>query len=635
MLDKLRSAVNSWPARILLGFVLLSFVAWGGHSALQGESDNNLMVSGKISVNAAAYETALRNEVQRLSMRIGRYLTPEEIKNFGLEQLVYNSLYRGLLLDNAAAAMKIGASDKNVAELLSRDRFFSGENGQFDLSNFNFYLQTLRMKREAFLDMFYVKAAKRDQITAALQDGLDAPDIFYRALALYQRQTRNVDYAVLQPAALSAAGEPDSAALEQWFKDNGAAFRTPEYRQISMISVTPQDIARPDSVSGAAVAAYYAAHKERYLESAEKRSFDLIRFTDKKAADAARAAIESAIKDGESAEQAFAAYGKRGIGKFERQQPIAQADLPALLGAEVFSLSQGEISSAINDLQGSVLIFLRKVIAAQPKAQAAAESQIRQAIARETAAAAMPDYRKKIEDARFEGADLKAVAARYHLPLRVITLDKEGKDRDGKNADFPQSAALLPNIFAAAENVDADPLNLRDGGYLWYNIDKVIAPRLPALAEVRAKATEAWKREEQRQQLDNRAADLARELNKGADFAVLAKKNNLVLQHLEKLPRSPVNEKLGQTTQAAVFAAVRGESGFNIGADEATRVVFRVNAIAEPQNAGRDMFSTAERENISGRLAMDFLGQYLAAQAQLTPIRTNMSVYNRLLQAQN
>jgi|GEM_PF-1804166 len=635
MLDQLRSAVNSWPAKIVLCLVLVSFIAWGGQSAFLAGNDDTLMATETNSVSASVYDMSLRNEVLRLSMRIGRYITPDEIRRLGLEQAVFRGLYQNLLLDNEVEQMKLGLSNKNIAALLAQDPLFKGADGRFDISAFNFYLQNLRIKRDDFLNNFYTRAALRNQLVAALQGGLDAPESFYQAWALYQRQTRNVDYVEITAASLGAGAKPDTDTLADWFKANSEQFKTPEYRQISYISLSAPDITRPEAVDEAAIAAYYQAHRQIYLESAEKRSYDLVRFADKKSAEAAHSAVMAAISGGQKPAEALAAYAGRQSGKIEHKNAVAQADLPALLGAEIFALPQGAVSGVIDDLQGPVLVYVRQVEAARPKALSAVRAQIRQDIARENAAAALPAYRKKIEDARFDGVSLKDIAAQYHLSLHFVTLDAAGLTPQKQAADFPHEAALLANIFAAAENIDADPLNLPDGGYLWYNIDKIIPPRQPDFAEAQAQAMAAWQQEDRQHRLDNQATKLAETLNKGGDFAALARNYNLFLRHEAALSRNAADKMLSQAALAAIFSVVKGESGLTTGAKDDSRIVFRVNAINEPQNAGRNLLGAEEQASIATRLAMDFLNLHIAAQAKQTPVRIHQTVYDRLMQTQN
>lgn len=631
MLDKLRSTVNSWPAKILLCLILLSFVAWGGRSAFENSGSDTLLTSSDNSVSAEAYDATLRNEVLRLSMRIGRYLTPEEIKRFGLESAVYSMLYNNLLFDDAAQKLHIGVSDKNAAELLAHDSLFSGGTGKFDIAAFNFYLQNLRMKREAFLDRFYIQAARRGQLISALQDGIDAPAVFYKALALYQLQTRNIDYAIVSPSALDSITEPDNAALSSWFRINKEQFRTPEYRQISYITLQAEDISGTDKIDDAATAAYYKAHKKQFLETAEKRSFDLIRFSDKNSADSAYAGIETALKSGKTPQEAF----EQAAVKIEHRDSVTQESLPTLLGAEIFALKPNMVSSVINDLQGPVLIYVRKIEEAKMKPLAAAAEQIRHDIAREKTEAALPEYRKKIEDLRYDGASLKEIAAQYHLTLHTVTLDNKGNSPQGKFSDFPQSAAILPHIFSAAENIDADPINLNNGGYLWYNVNKIIASRDSALEEVRIKVAAAWKEEKIQQNLDIRATELTKLLSSGDNFPALAEKNNLKLQHIDAISRNSTQDKLSDQAVSSIFSVSKGESGLSVGSAADTRVIFRVNAITEPENPGKKLLADAEKTEAAASFKTDILTLYLRAQALQTPIRVNKTVQERLMQTYN
>jgi len=633
MLDHLRAAVNSWPAKVLLGLVLLSFIAWGGHSAFQSGSDNTLLKSGDMTVDAPGYNLALRNTVMRLSASAGHYLTPDEINRYGIRQAVFGEAYRNLVLNNAAEEMKLGVSDKSAADVLSRDPLFKGPDGNFDINIFNYFIQNLQTTRDKFLNSFYVEAARRGQITSAVMDGVSAPDVFYKAMALYTKQTRNVDYAAVLPTPLNQITDPDDSALAAWFKDNSGNFKTPEYRQVTYISLLPADVSDASKIDDKQIAAYYNAHKNEYIETPEKRSFSLIRFADKKTAEAALADIQASVKSGQNTADAYKAYlAKHPNLKNEGKQNIALSDLPALLGTEIFSLRRGEISNVINELQDYSIAFLENITPARAKPINEVSGQIKQAIAREQAADILPNYRKKIEDARYDGADLTEIAKQYHLTLNHVTVDKNGNNEQGQNINFSQGKDLLANIFSAAENTDTDPFALKDGGYIWYNVDKIIAPRNSALSEVRAKAVMEWKQEQQQERLDSLSTALAKELNKGADFGILAQQNNLIAHNIDRLGRTMTDDKLGQDALSAIFAAAKGESGLTLGADGNGRIIFRVNAINEPKNISANSLSQDERNAISDRLATDLLALYITAQAKKTPVQVNPTVYNQVME---
>jgi len=636
MLDSLRSAVNSWPAKILLGLVLLSFVAWGGHSFLQPGADDTLLSAGQASVSAPDYEVALRNESLRLSMGAGRWLTPDELQRFGVRQAVFGDLYRNVLLDNAAMALRLGESDKTVADLLGRDPLFHNASGNFDRAAFDYYLQALRISQDKFLSEFYVRAARRDQISATIAGGADAPETFYQALALYTGQTRAADYAELKPEPLSAIAAPDEKTLAEWYKANAENFRTPEYRQISYLSLRPQDLSEAESVSAADIAAYYKAHAEQYISAPEKRSFTSVHFADAKAANAALATMEAAINSGQSSEAAFSAYlAAHKELKTEQKTDAAQADLPPGIGGEIFAVKSTGLSPVMQNLDGASLVLLTNITPAKPRPLAEVSAQIKQAIALKQAQSALPDLRKKIEDSRYDGANLKEIAAQYHLPLHEVTLDKNGLTPEGKNAGFPQADILPKNIFATPENTDADPLTLADGGYIWYNVAKILPPHISELSAVREKAIAAWKQEQQQQNLDERATALAKKLNSGADFAALAAEQKLILHNESGLKRDADNKILGRQAGAAIFAAAKGESGLSVAGNADNRIVFRIKAINEPQNAGRASFTAAQQSNIARQMEVDFLSSYLGAQARLTPVMINQTVYKRLEQDDN
>ncbi|WP_342346366.1 SurA N-terminal domain-containing protein [Bartonella apis] len=112
MLDTIRSAVNSWVAKVFLGLLVLCFVLLWGVPELRRTSGHDLFISGKSTIKADTYKLALRDQTMRFSVanHLPRLLSEGEAQQYGIPQLVLAQLQQDVLLDEQARLMKIGVS---------------------------------------------------------------------------------------------------------------------------------------------------------------------------------------------------------------------------------------------------------------------------------------------------------------------------------------------------------------------------------------------------------------------------------------------------------------------------------------------------------------------------------------------
>ena len=80
--------------------------------------------------------------------------------------------------------------------------------------------------------------------------------------------------------------QPTPEQLGKYFEERKVVFRAPEYRKITLLSMSPADLAKPDAVSDTDAKTYYELHKSSY-GSPERRELRQIVFPKPEEADAA------------------------------------------------------------------------------------------------------------------------------------------------------------------------------------------------------------------------------------------------------------------------------------------------------------------------------------------------------------
>ncbi|EJF98789.1 hypothetical protein MEI_00359 [Bartonella vinsonii subsp. arupensis Pm136co] len=627
MLDVIRNAANSWVAKIFLTVLLLCFILLWGIPQLHTKGERDLITSGKSTITIDGYRLALADQSARLALasHLGRMFTPSEMQQYKIPAFVFNQLQQDILFDEQARKMKISLSKDAIARILSADNMFQ-TNGIFDQNLFRNYLQHLQINESNFLD-YYTQKQKRNQLISASLSNMKAPDLFYKALALYQGETRIADYFVIDLKEKKIISDPDQETLQKWFETHRNEFRAPEYRTVSLLSMTSADLVKNKDISEDEARVYYTQNTSRFI-TPEKRTIEELRFSTREAADHAA----KKIADGLSFDELVKSENKT-LNDIKKG-PLTESELPSYLASEVFELKQGQISAVINDLQGPVIIRVTHIEPSVSLPFEKVKENIRQTLAQNRAVDDIRNNYTAIENARFEGASLKELADQYKLPLHTITIDKTGKTIEGTIlTDLPQKDILLNAIYQANEGVDLDPLSLQKGGYLWYRVDKIIPARDRTLEEAKQDALSQWKSEEIQRLLDEKAQNALKQLTDGKSFVSLAHTLGITKQTTKALHRQDSSEIFGIEGIKALFSGPKGHYGIIKGPVATNRIVYQIKSVTMPRDITPHTVSPDIRTNINMMIREDLKLEMLQVANKEHPLQINSTHYNQIFNA--
>ena len=619
MLDTIRSAVNSWIAKVFLGLLVLCFVLLWGVPELRRTSGHDLFTSGKSTIKANTYRLALQDQIKLFSgtNQLPRLLSEAEAKQYGLPQMALNQLQQDVLLDEQVRLMKIGVSKDGIARAIGADRFFQ-QQGQFDRNIFLSYLKQEGLPEADFIDYLAGKEKRNQLIYSAVND-MAAPDVFYSALLNYRNETRSVDYLLVTKKEIGEIKDPTSEQLQKSFDTHKAEFHAPEYRQVTLMEMTPESLLKPADISEDEIKDYYTRNASRFM-SPEERTVQILRFKTREQADNAAAKL----RDGGTFEDLVSAEHKtlEDITK----GPAAKTGFSSTIARDIFELELNKVSDVINDLEGPVIMRVVKITPQGPTPLEKAEPDIRNRLAKENAANAMRDNHDAIENARFEGASLDELAKQYKLDLRKVTIDSKAQTPDGKAVgDLPQQSMLVDNIFQAAEGADLDPIAINGGGYLWYRVDKIVDSRDQTLDEVKDKVVALWKAEETQRLLDEKASKLEQELKDHKTLDDLARELGVTKKTIRGLKRGGSDEVLGADGINAAFSGPKGHSGVSKAADKDQRIVYLVTESVQPLNTDPKSLEPQLKTNIDAMVGADLGLAILELANAKAPVKANIA----------
>jgi peptidyl-prolyl cis-trans isomerase D len=630
MLRGIHKASSTWLGKILMalvfGVITISFAIWGIGDIFRGFGQNYALSIGGTEISIEQFREYYNDQMRRLSVRIGRPITPDQARALGIDRQIIAQLVGDTTLDEHARAMGLAIGNAEIAKQITSDPNFRGPNGQFDRGRFEALIRNVGYTEARFVEE-QRQVMLRRQIATALAGEMQVPVAALTAVDRYRNEKRSIDFLALGPAQAGDIPAPAQDVLQKYFEAHKALFRAPEYRKITLLSLSPSDIAKSDTVTDAAAKKYYDTHQAEY-GTPEKRELRQMVFPSEQAAKAAR----DEIAGGKSFDDIAKA---RGLKKSDTDLGlVTKAGIidPAIANA-AFSLKAGEISQPIKGSFGTVLVTVTKIDPGSEKSFDAVKAQIKQTIAESEARGKIGDLRDKVEDERAGGATLAEAGKKLGLKVRVIdAVDRAGNGPDGKPVpNLPKRPNVVTSAFNSDVGVDNDALQLPDGGYLYYSVSGITPSRDRTLAEVKDKVEQDWRNDQIATKLKAKSDDMVSKLKGGSTLAALASANGLQVQKASDLQRGKPKDKVPVTLLNAVFATGKDVPGSVEGGKLTERYVFEVTAVTEPKLDEKSAEGKAIASTLQNSYTDDISSEYLGHLESTLGVDINRSAVNQVI----
>lgn len=618
MLDALRAASQSLVGRAIIGLVIIAFSFWGIAAVigylhvgnLFGLDPDTLAKIGSTLITKQAYQNVYQNDLLQVQQRERRAISPDEAHQMGLDRQILGRMITDAVLDQEVRRLGLAMSDRDLAKRIYADDAFKGPNGQFDYQLFEDRLRDAGLTPELFKREQRAEFLRSEMI-AAIDKGFVAPKAMLELINRYYNETRAIDYFVLPKTAAGSIPSPSAAELKSYYDAHRPLYRTPEYRKLSVLVVTPGSLAGQlidaHQISDADVEKRYDAMKTTRYTQPEHREIEQILFPDKASADAASAKLAK----GETFDALIA----------ERKLTQKDVDLGLVTRADLvdkavadaaFALPAGGISQPVKTQFGWAILRVEKIIPPIIEPLAAVKGAIIQELALARASGEMNKIHDEIEDKRADGKSVAEAAQTVGLEARVIdAIDANGLDKNGKSvAGLGDPAALLKAAFASDVGVDNEPIGTRDGGTIWFDVLGIEPARAQSYDEVKQRVAQAWNDQGIAKQLSAKAADFVKKLDAGETIAAIAAAaGKLSIRHVAGIKRMEPQD-LSRETLTQVFDRKLGAAG-SAPTEEGDRIIFKVaDAKVPPLDVNRPDFRNII-DQMKTALDEDLLEQYV------------------------
>lgn len=621
MLDAIRRRAGSLVVKILFVFLTLSFVVWGVADVFRpGRGADWAAKVGGEKIPTSVFQEEYRTTLQRLGASLGRPVDPEQARAFGLPNTVMQRLVDGALLDKAGAELGLAISDEAVRQTITSNPQFRNQLGSFDPQVFRATLAQAGFTEDRYVALLR-RELLREQLITSLSEGVVPPKAMIENAELWRGERRTADMVRIASAGITIA-EPDEPTLRQFHQDYPGLFTAPEYRAVSVITLSADDAAKGIAIDDAALREAYQERQADFTRP-ERRSFRQLVFSDEAAARRAR----EALARGEPFAAVASANGQAGAAQ-ATIGPVTREQLPADLAAVIFQITPGTTGDAVHSSLGWHVI---EVTAAEPGSVLSfdeAKDKLAADLKREKALDTMIDLGNKLEDTLGRGATLAEAATELGLPLRTIpVMDAQGRDATGRPIDGLPSR-LAETAFDTPSGTDSNLIEAEQGISFILHVDQVTPSAIRPFEAVRGQVADAWRNHQRSELARKRADELAEQARDAGALPAPAAAKGLKAQTMPPFTRTGEgsSEALPPAIIESVFAGKPGEVQV-VPLDDGVAVV-RIDAILPP--AAGTTADSAVRTELTEALSGDLLAQYAAGLRQRYGVEINPRALEQL-----
>lgn len=623
MLTTIRGKAKSWIVKVLFGFLIIAFAAWGIGDifARRGLSKPVLQV-GDLQYTREEFNRDLRRRLQQFQQQ-GLNLNAQQFAALGGVDQILSQATSRLLLSQYADRLDLAIPQNVAIAEIQSNSAFHNQAGQFDREQFLAVLSQNGLSEAGYVELVR-NELRQQQLMGPTFAGISPPPALNDRIYAYLRETRSAELLIIRDASMTDVRDPDQAALEKFYKDSIAEYQRPEYRAFIALHLKAEDFAKDVTIPDDQLRTEFESRKAEF-STPETRAIEQVVLQDQAKADA----IVAAVKGGKS----FIDAVKDTTGG----APVDLGDvtkdkLPADIAEQSFALPADGVSDPLKSAFGLHVVHVKSVTPGLTKTFDDVKDQLRRELALSQAGDAMVSVVNQLDDTLAGGASLEDAAQQLHLGVQKFdAVDSAGKGRDGKDL------GIVPEILQLAQQTESGMTSLvstlSDGSYAVVQVTSVTPAEAKPLAEVAEQVKQDWLTKARRDAADAKAKELA-DRSKAGDLAAMGKEIGLELKVTAPFARSDGDPANGIDPALAqkLFTLKLGEAATGRTSDGT--VVARVSDIipAKPE-ANKDQVAELSKQ-LTQALRNDLHAEFLVALSQSIKIERNNDVIDDMIAAE-
>ena len=532
MLDFLRKKKRSWIITILLGLIIVVFIAfYGGSQQPTGVTSHVAEVNGE-RISQREFIVHYQRAVERYREMFKGSLTPELLKNLNIKQSLLEEMIEARLVLQEARRLGLSATDEELMNAIAQVPEFH-VNGRFNKER---YIQLLRANR---LTPAQFEEDQRKQLTiqrllGVLADAAHVTEAEVRERYRFEQEKINLQFVRFSVSDNLSDVRITDEDVQKFYDRNKESLKEPLKVQVEYIPYSFEQFSGPVQLTDKEVEDYYNSNRATKFTTPKqaKVRYVMVRLdavADAKQKEAAQVRANRIVAEARGG-KSFAELAKK-----ESQDPSAekggeigwlnQGQLPEALDKQIFALAKGEISEPIETPVGFHIVKVEDIKEEKTLSLAEAKPVITRELKLEKGKYEAAKIADRDREKAASGNDLAKIAQESGLSLKTTRLFSEGEvlPEIGPTQDFYKTALALKakEVSSVIEGPNA---------YYVLRAKERTEAVVPPLDAVRGKIEKGLKESKAYEMSVQQANDSLDQVKKEPNLAKLARDKKLKLE---------------------------------------------------------------------------------------------------------
>ena len=469
----MKSKINKFFAWIIVLLLVLGLAGFGLQDVLSRWGTSKLATVGEVEISTEEFGQSFIREINYISQNIGKNLTIEEAKSFGLHLQVVERLINRSLLDQLLIDLKISVGDVLLLKNLKTNPNFKNAEGNFDRKKYNDYLSKINLSENEF-EKILRNDLSRGLFTQILDPNFNHNQNIVKTIAGYIGEEREVKLYKLNYDTNTSLQDFNKDEVRKFYENNKNNYSSKSIRKYSVLNINPSQFLNEIEITEEEIQNIYEERKQNFTQP-EFRELSRIIF---QTSDLANEALNKILSNEKTFEQ---------IGKdlnLNRKEinfgTYSKIDLDDELSDFIFDtkIKKNSIVGPINGELGFELYKVNKIIPEFVLGEEKAKSQIINEIQLENSLNKLSEMIPEVEDMIASGETLEEIARKYQMNIENIEISK------GDELPKKYRNKNLKTYFDEASNDNSDLLQIEDNTFISIRLDEEIEPIIPSFEKI-------------------------------------------------------------------------------------------------------------------------------------------------------
>ena len=469
----MKSKINKFFAWIIVLLLVLGLAGFGLQDVLSRWGTSKLATIGEVEISTEEFAQSFIREINYISQNIGKNLTIEEAKSFGLHLQVVERLINRSLLDQLLIDLKISVGDVLLLKNLKTNPNFKNAEGNFDRKKYNDYLSKINLSENEF-EKILRNDLSRELFTQILDPNFNHNQNIVKTIADHIGEERKVKLYKLNYDTNTSLQDFNKDEVRKFYENNKNNYSSKSIRKYSVLNINQSQFLNEIEITEEEIQNIYEERKQNFTQP-EFRELSRIIF---QTSDLANEALNKILSNEKTFEQ---------IGKdlnLNRKEinfgTYSKIDLDDELSEFIFDakIKKNSIVGPINGELGFELYKVNKIIPEFVLDEEKAKSQIINEIQLENSLNKLSEMIPEVEDMIASGETLEEIARKYQMNIENIEISK------GDELPKKYRNKNLKTYFDEATIDNTDLLQIEDNTFISIRLDDEIEPIIPSFEKI-------------------------------------------------------------------------------------------------------------------------------------------------------